>query len=74
MANDLGLQTGDVVLLKSGGAAMTIAETDGRLANCVWHDADGHLQTATLGLQLLQKAADTSNFNKPISYPSRGYT
>jgi uncharacterized protein YodC (DUF2158 family) len=67
VANDLGLQTGDVVLLKSGGSAMTVAETDGSLANCVWHDAYGHLQTATLGIVLLQKAADTSNFKKPIS-------
>lgn len=68
-----GIATGDVVMLKSGGAAMTVAETDGSMSNCVWHDMEGRLQNATLGNFILQKVTDTSSFGRPWNYPSQGY-
>jgi len=64
--------TGDVVRLKSGGAYMTVAEADGTAANCIWHDVDGRLQTATLSNSVLEKVTG-SDFNKSIGYTSKGY-
>jgi hypothetical protein len=52
---------------------MIVTETDGRLANLTWFDAVGHIESATLGVFLLERA-DSSTFDKKIDYPKQGYT
>ena len=44
---------GDVVRLKSGGANMTVVEAKATQANCIWHDAEWHLQVALLDFAVL---------------------
>jgi uncharacterized protein YodC (DUF2158 family) len=64
---------GDVVRLKSGGPSMIVTEADGTLANVTWFDAVGHIQSATLGIVLLE-TVDPSTFDRKIDYPNRGHT
>jgi hypothetical protein len=52
---------------------MIVTETDGRLANVTWFDAVGHIESATLGVFLLEKA-DSSTFDKKIDSSNRGHT
>lgn len=37
------LKAGDVVILKSGGPALTVAEVDGDKIECVWIGEEGEL-------------------------------
>jgi uncharacterized protein YodC (DUF2158 family) len=52
----MGLKPGDVVMLKSGGLPMTVAEVDDDAIACVWMDAEGDLFRETLSLAVLEPA------------------
>jgi len=57
----MDVKPGDVVVLKSGGPALTIAEVNDEHAECVWLGDDGHLFRETLPLVVLERAElDTS--------------
>jgi uncharacterized protein YodC (DUF2158 family) len=51
----MDLKPGDVVILKSGGHSMTVAEVkDGAIA-CVWMGGEGDLFRETLSLAVLEQ-------------------
>jgi uncharacterized protein YodC (DUF2158 family) len=52
----MGLKPGDVVLLKSGGHPMTVAEVDDDDIACVWMGTEGELFRETLSLAMLEAA------------------
>jgi uncharacterized protein YodC (DUF2158 family) len=56
----MGLKPGDVVMLKSGGLPMTVAEVDDDAIACVWMDAEGDLFRETLSLAVLELATEDS--------------
>ncbi|MBX9711543.1 MAG: DUF2158 domain-containing protein [Xanthobacteraceae bacterium] len=39
----MGLKAGDVVVLKSGGQALTVAAIEGDMVECVWIGEEGEL-------------------------------
>ncbi len=39
----MGLKAGDVVVLKSGGQALTVAEVNDDMVECVWIGEEGDL-------------------------------
>jgi uncharacterized protein YodC (DUF2158 family) len=45
---------GDVVMLKSGGNAMTVVEVNDKVASCVWMGEEGDLFRETLPLAVLE--------------------
>jgi uncharacterized protein YodC (DUF2158 family) len=45
---------GDVVMLKSGGSAMTVVEVNDNVAACVWMGEEGDLFRETLPLAVLE--------------------
>ncbi|PZA09985.1 DUF2158 domain-containing protein [Rhodopseudomonas palustris] len=49
----MDLKPGDIVMLKSGGQAMTVAEASNDSATCVWMGEDGDLFRETLPLAVL---------------------
>ncbi|RJF70660.1 YodC family protein [Rhodopseudomonas palustris] len=50
----MDLKAGDVVILKSGGQAMTVAEARADEAVCVWMGEEGELFRETLPLAVLE--------------------
>ena len=52
----MGLKPGDVVVLKSGGHPMTVAEVDDDDIACVWMGTEGELFRETLALAVLEAA------------------
>ena len=50
------LKPGDVVMLKSGGQALTVAEVSDDAVECLWMGADGDLFRETLPLVVLERA------------------
>ncbi|KPF88671.1 hypothetical protein IP86_27745 [Rhodopseudomonas sp. AAP120] len=50
----MNLKPGDVVILKSGGQAMTVAEARADDAVCVWMGEEGDLFRETLPLAVLE--------------------
>jgi len=52
----MDLKPGDVVVLKSGGQALTVAEVNDKEAECVWIGDDGDLFRETLPLIVLERA------------------
>ena len=52
----MGLKPGDVVLLKSGGHPMTVAEVDDDDIACVWMGTEGELFRETLSFAMLEAA------------------
>ena len=50
----MDLKAGDVVILKSGGQAMTVAEARADEAVCVWMGEEGDLFRETLPLAVLE--------------------
>lgn len=50
------VKPGDVVMLKSGGQALTVAEVNDTGAECVWIGDDGDLFRETLPLVVLEHA------------------
>jgi uncharacterized protein YodC (DUF2158 family) len=54
----MDLKPGDVVMLKSGGHPMTVAEvSDGTIA-CLWMGSEGHLFREKLPLAVLERFLD----------------
>jgi uncharacterized protein YodC (DUF2158 family) len=49
------LKTGDVVMLKSGGQPLTVAEVKGDDILCLWMGAEGDLFRETLPLATLDR-------------------
>jgi uncharacterized protein YodC (DUF2158 family) len=57
----MNLRPGDVVLLKSGGNPLTVAEVNKDMISCVWMGNEGDLFRETLPLAVLELAEiDTS--------------
>jgi uncharacterized protein YodC (DUF2158 family) len=52
----MGLKPGDVVVLKSGGLPMTVAEVDDDDIACVWMGTEGELFRESLSLAVLEAA------------------
>ena len=52
----MDVKPGDVVVLKSGGQALTVAEVNDNDAECVWIGDDGDLFRETLPLVVLERA------------------
>ncbi len=52
----MDVKPGDVVMLKSGGQALTVAEVNETGAECVWIGDDGDLFRETLPLVALERA------------------
>jgi uncharacterized protein YodC (DUF2158 family) len=50
------LKPGDVVMLKSGGQALTVAEIGDDAVECLWMGAAGDLFRETLPLVVLERA------------------
>jgi len=48
------LKPGDVVILKSGGLPMTVAEVKGDAVACVWTGGEGDLFRETLPIAVLE--------------------
>ncbi|UYO55017.1 YodC family protein [Rhodopseudomonas palustris] len=53
----MDLKPGDIVMLKSGGQAMTVAEASDGSATCLWMGEDGDLFRETLPLAVLDSIA-----------------
>lgn len=53
----MDLKPGDIVMLKSGGQAMTVAESSDDSATCLWMGEDGDLFRETLPLAVLDSIA-----------------
>ncbi|QQO36052.1 DUF2158 domain-containing protein [Bradyrhizobium diazoefficiens] len=49
------LKTGDVVMLKSGGQPLTVAEVKGDDILCLWMGSEGDLFRETLPLSTLER-------------------
>ncbi len=52
----MDVKPGDVVILKSGGPALTVADVNDKEAECVWIGDDGDLFRETLPLVVLERA------------------
>jgi len=52
----MDVKPGDVVMLKSGGQALTVAEVNDTGAECVWIGDDGDLFRETLPFVVLERA------------------
>ncbi|QUS38358.1 DUF2158 domain-containing protein [Tardiphaga alba] len=50
------LKAGDVVMLKSGGVPLTVADVDGNDIECVWLGEEGDLFRETLPRAVLEVA------------------
>jgi uncharacterized protein YodC (DUF2158 family) len=50
------LKSGDVVMLKSGGCPLTVAEVKGDNVACVWLGEEGNLYRETLPVAVLELA------------------
>jgi len=51
----MDVKPGDVVMLKSGGQALTVAEVNDKDAECIWIGDDGDLFRETLPLVVLER-------------------
>lgn len=52
----MALKAGDVVVLKSGGQALTVASIDGDTVECVWIGEEGELFREELPAVVLESA------------------
>jgi uncharacterized protein YodC (DUF2158 family) len=52
----MDLKPGSIVVLKSGGLPMTVAEVNGDAIACVWMGGEGDLFRETLSLAVLEPA------------------
>lgn len=52
----MGLKAGDVVVLKSGGQALTVAEVTDEMIECVWIGEEGDLFREKLPASVLELA------------------
>ncbi|WP_448041708.1 YodC family protein [Bradyrhizobium liaoningense] len=51
----MDLKAGDVVMLKSGGQPLTVAEVKGEEVVCLWMGMEGELFRETLPLAVLER-------------------
>lgn len=51
----MDVKAGDIVMLKSGGQPMTVAEVKGDDALCLWMGVEGDLFRETLPLAVLEQ-------------------
>ena len=49
-------EVGDVVWLKSGGPAMTVATDAGTFVTCMWFDSEGHVHSERFPASLITEA------------------
>jgi uncharacterized protein YodC (DUF2158 family) len=54
----MDLKPGDVVILKSGGHPMTVAEVSDDGISCLWMGTEGELLRETLPLAVLERFLD----------------
>jgi uncharacterized protein YodC (DUF2158 family) len=54
----MDLKPGDVVMLKSGGHPMTVAEVSGDAIACLWMGSEGELFREKLPLAVLERFLD----------------
>lgn len=52
----MDLKPGDVVMLKSGGHPLTVADVKGDAVECIWMGSEGDLFRQTLPLAVLESA------------------
>jgi uncharacterized protein YodC (DUF2158 family) len=52
----MDLKPGDIVVLKSGGHPITVAEVNGDVVTCLWMGGEGDLFRETLPLAVLELA------------------
>lgn len=52
----MGLKAGDVVVLKSGGQALTVSEVNDEMVECVWIGEEGDLFREKLPASVLELA------------------
>ncbi|HEX7884221.1 MAG TPA: DUF2158 domain-containing protein [Afipia sp.] len=52
----MGLKAGDVVVLKSGGHALTVAEVTDEMVECIWLGEEGDLFREKLPASVLEVA------------------
>ena len=52
----MGLKAGDVVILKSGGQALTVSEVTDEMVECVWIGEEGDLFREKLPASVLELA------------------
>ena len=52
------LKAGDIVMLKSGGQPLTVAEVDEDEALCLWMGLEGNLYRETLPLAVLERVGE----------------
>ena len=57
----MDLKPGDVVILKSGGNPVTVAEVNDDTVECLWMGADGDLYRETLPIVVLEPAEIEEN-------------
>ncbi len=62
------LAAGDLVVLRSGGPVLTIANVAGGHAHCIWFTADDALQRAEIPLSCLDPADDADAIIDNIAY------
>ena len=51
------LNCGDVVILTSGGAEMTVKSQDGNIVHCIWMDKNDNIKEKGFERELLEKCA-----------------
>lgn len=68
---ETSFEPGDVVMLKSGGSAMTVVQIDGPHAHCIWiTDEDEEIRTAaipTVALVTVELEEDDEDEKEPES-------
>lgn len=61
----MAFEPGDVVFLKSGGSAMTVAAVGGDSVDCLWLGEEGDLFRETIPTVALMIAADSAEEEDP---------
>lgn len=63
--DEMGCEAGDVVMLRSGGPAMTVVKVEGDTAHCIWfdtHEAVRNAQFPVISLDVIEEDFDASGF------------
>ncbi|MBM3607780.1 MAG: DUF2158 domain-containing protein [Alphaproteobacteria bacterium] len=48
--DEMGCEAGDVVILRSGGPAMTVVRVEDGMADCIWFDTAENMRSAQIPL------------------------
>jgi len=62
-------EAGDVVMLRSGGPAMTVVKVEGDIAHCIWfdtHEAVRNAQFPVVSLDVIEEDFDASGFEEGV--------